>query len=83
MYSYGGDWGAQATLTATWQGPAFGRIAETTQGRPGDLEGTPSLGPQRLWTGGTGVTGLRGAVGTARNTSMNEDEASPPSPVLL
>ena len=36
------------------QGPAFGRIVETTQGMPWDLEGTPSPAPQRLWTGARG-----------------------------
>ena len=35
----------------------FERIVETTQGRPGDLEGTPSPAPQRLWTGAQGSQG--------------------------
>ena len=48
--------GAQTTLTAR-ASAAFGRIVETTQGRPGDLEGTPSPGPQRLWTGARGSQG--------------------------
>ena len=44
------------------QGPAFGRIVETTQkpkGRPWDLEETPSPspGPRGLWTGARGSQG--------------------------
>ena len=46
------------------QGPAFGRIVETTQGRPGDLKGTPSPGPQRLWTGARGSQGSSGRPAT-------------------
>ena len=37
--------------------PAFGRIVETTQGRPWDLEGTPSPAPQRLLIGRRGSQG--------------------------
>ena len=46
------------------QGPAFGRIVETTQGRPWDLEGTPSPAPQRLWTGARGSQGPSGRPAT-------------------
>ena len=46
------------------QGPAFGRIVETTQGRPGDLEGTPSPAPQGLWTGARGSQGSSGRPAT-------------------
>ena len=45
-------------------GPAFGRTDETTQGRPGDLEGTPSPAPQRLWTGARGPQGPSGRSAT-------------------
>ena len=44
--------------------PAFGRIVETTQGRPWDLEGTPSPAPQRLWTGARGSQGPSGRPAT-------------------
>jgi hypothetical protein len=42
---------------AKGQRSGIGRIVETTQGRPGDLEGTPSPGPQRLLIGARGSQG--------------------------
>ena len=42
----------------------FGRIVETTQGRPGDLEGTPSPAPQGLLTGVWGSQGPSGRSAT-------------------
>ena len=45
-------------------GMAFGRIVETTQGRPWDLEGTPSPGLQGLWTGARGSQGPSGRPAT-------------------
>ena len=52
------------------QGPAFGRIVETTQGRPGGLEGTPSPAPQRLLIGARGSQGPSGRPAT-RGTPPN------------
>ena len=46
------------------RGPAFRQIVETTQGRPWDLEGTPSPGPQGLWTGARGSQGPSGRPAT-------------------
>ena len=61
--------GAQTTHSR--QRLAFGRIVETTQGRPWGLEGTPSPGPQGLWTGARGSQGPSGRP-TTRGTPLLE-----------
>jgi hypothetical protein len=67
------------------QGPAFGRIIETTQGGPGDLEGTPPVPPPRGFSpvrgvsqGPSGRHSARGTPPDSMHTSTAREGLTPP-----